>query len=1075
MRLSSPSGISFDFTKDGHLRRIDHSDVMLNLFLGNGLDASLANLHLRSGGNSMALLGPSSPSKIHASESGYEACGVWRGIAWRVILTLAKDAPAWFWHVEFSNETNATIEADLVLTQDTGLANYGLIRLNEYFVSQYIDHAALTHPRIGPVIVSRQNQPMGGKFPALVTGSLHEAVSFATDALQFTPGTGLPGTVLQHEHALVCLQEKPFTIPPSATVRRGFFSSYLADQPEPTSPADLARVDAALALPEAVFPETSVAPASPLPCSANIFLAPELTCEALTETICATLFPARRHVETDDSGNFLSCFDDNHGHIVSPEKETIVLRPHGHILRGGTSLLPDESALTSTAYIDGVFHSMVTQGHVSINRFLSTTHSYLGLFRSHGLRVFVETDGSWKRLGLPSYFAIHHAACTWQYHHGDLSISVTANAGNQSLGLALHSSAPLRFLVTLHIALNGDDGSAEIPAVTEISGSTARVKAILESDVGRRFPDGCFSVEADGKGLWGDDICLFADKTSRDLPYLTYQSEPAESLAFTIRGHLVAAEKLVEIPASFPFLPHTTPEVSRIAEMLPWFVHNALVHYLSPRGLEQYSGGGWGTRDVCQGAVELLLSLGAHAAIRDLLGRVFAQQNPDGDWPQWFMFFERERSIRPNDSHGDIIYWPLVALGQYLLATGDAAFLDEEIPFFSHDRTLPPVCVRAHVDAALRVIRARVIPGTRLAAYGHGDWNDALQPAKLEMRESLCSSWTVTLNYQMLRTLADAFDVTGENTTELRNEAAAVLADFQRLLIPGGVVTGLAMFDRGEIPRPLLHPEDEETGLSYSLLPMIHAIINDLFTPDQAEHHLALIGKHLTGPDGARLFDKPIRYRGGERSWFQRAETASYFGREIGIMYTHAHLRYAEALARMGRAEEFFYALQQAVPIGIQKIVPSAASRQANCYYSSSDAAFADRYEADENYPGVIAGEVPLEGGWRVYSSGAGITTRLICHVFLGIRAEAGHLVIDPVIPASLDGLTAEVSAGGRRFHVTYRIGVKGHGPSSVFLHSTPLAFERMENPYRTGGVKIPLAALGNQQETTDWLTIHLG
>ena len=29
----------------------------------------------------------------------------------------------------------------------------------------------------------------------------------------------------------------------------------------------------------------------------------------------------------------------------------------------------------------------------------------------------------------------------------------------------------------------------------------------------------------------------------------------------------------------------------RLAEILPWFAHNALIHYLSPRGLEQYSGG----------------------------------------------------------------------------------------------------------------------------------------------------------------------------------------------------------------------------------------------------------------------------------------------------------------------------------------------------------------------------------------------------------------------------------------------------------------------------------------------------
>ncbi|MFH0814105.1 MAG: hypothetical protein V2A69_14895, partial [Pseudomonadota bacterium] len=94
-------------------------------------------------------------------------------------------------------------------------------------------------------------------------------------------------------------------------------------------------------------------------------------------------------------------------------------------------------------------------------------------------------------------------------------------------------------------------------------------------------------------------------------------------------------------------------------------------------------------------------------------------------------------------------------------------------------------------------------------------------------------------------------------------------------------------------------------------------------------------------------------------------------------MYTHAHLRYAEALARYGEAGGFFLALCQANPIGIHTLVPAATLRQANCYYSSSDAAFADRYQAFAEYDRVKKGEVPLDGGWRVYSSGAGIGVRL--------------------------------------------------------------------------------------------------
>jgi cellobiose phosphorylase len=64
----------------------------------------------------------------------------------------------------------------------------------------------------------------------------------------------------------------------------------------------------------------------------------------------------------------------------------------------------------------------------------------------------------------------------------------------------------------------------------------------------------------------------------------------------------------------------------------------------------------------------------------------------------------------------------------------------------------------------------------------------------------------------------------------------------------------------------------------------------------------------------------------------------------------HAHLRYAQAMAHVGEVEAFFLALRQANPIGIRLTVPAAARRQANCYYSSSDAAFANRYKALADY-----------------------------------------------------------------------------------------------------------------------------
>ena len=140
-------------------------------------------------------------------------------------------------------------------------------------------------------------------------------------------------------------------------------------------------------------------------------------------------------------------------------------------------------------------------------------------------------------------------------------------------------------------------------------------------------------------------------------------------------------------------------------------------------------------------------------------------------------------------------------------------------------------------------------------------------------------------------------------------------------------------------------------------------------------------------------------------------------------------------------ADGFFRALCQAVPIGLDTRVPAATRRQANCYYSSSDAAFADRYHAYAEYDRALAGEVPLDGGWRVYSSGAGIATALIFRCFLGLRWEPSRLVIDPAIPKRLDGLRAELELGGMRFEITYRIEANGCGVRALELNGRDLPF----------------------------------
>ena len=193
---------------------------------------------------------------------------------------------------------------------------------------------------------------------------------------------------------------------------------------------------------------------------------------------------------------------------------------------------------------------------------------------------------------------------------------------------------------------------------------------------------------------------------------------------------------------------------------------------------------------------------------------------------------------------------------------------------------------------------------------------------------------------------------------------------------------------------------------------------------------------------------------------FRRAEAATFFGREIGMMYTHAHLRYAEALARYGDAEALLRALALVNPIGMNERVPQARPRQSTCYYSSSDAAFSDRYEAQAHYDRINRGEVALEGGWRVYSSGPGIFLRLVVESMLGIRLRGRHVEIDPVLAHSLDGLKARIVLVGAPLDISYRVGERGFGPTAVMVNGVALPAVPLANRYREPGVSVPLQHL---------------
>jgi cellobiose phosphorylase len=274
----------------------------------------------------------------------------------------------------------------------------------------------------------------------------------------------------------------------------------------------------------------------------------------------------------------------------------------------------------------------------------------------------------------------------------------------------------------------------------------------------------------------------------------------------------------------------------------------------------------------------------------------------------------------------------------------------------------------------------------------------------------------------------------------------------------------------------MLHPRDRKTGVKYRLLPMTRGIISGLFTPEQVKDHLSVIRRHLLFPDGVRLMDRPLPYRGGVEKYFKRAESAANFGREISLQYVHAHIRYIEAMAVLGEAEALYEGLLAITPITLHRVFSTAEFRQSNAYFSSSDAAFADRYEAHRHFSAIKKLQVPINGGWRVYSSGPGMYFHQVVSMFLGLRRHFEDVVFDPVIPQRLSGLEFDFEQDGKNVRYTYHVKEKMFSPNRVVVNGHDLDNARYsENRYRHGGFLINhdiLDKMLNQEQ--NWIEIYL-
>ncbi|KMJ58903.1 cellobiose phosphorylase [Bacillus sp. LL01] len=1081
----------FTFLNSGDIFEATHKEIMLNQWMSNPVDGALNNLYLRVHGEegitAYPLLGVKSGSTVSHSANEMKWAGFVEDIRYQVTFRLSQKG-IWFWDVTVDGQGK---KIDLIYGQDVGIGSKGLIRSNESYLSQYIDHTVFEDSEKGYVVCSRQNQPQPGGFPYLQQGSLTKAIGYSTDGFQFFglsyKETNVPevlaketlaNEIYQYEFAYTGLQSE--TVELAGEQNFVFYGLFKENHAEAVTTLEFSD-EVVLAWEEVKAVET-VSAVELEKVSMHNKVSGTISGDSMTKEELDELFPVR-HQEERDGETLLSFFTETHEHIVLKEKELIVERPHGHIIMSGNNDKMTENVLTSTSYMYGIFNSQLVVGNTSFHKMMTNARNALNVMKTSGQRIYVEVEGTYQLLTMPSLFEIGFNYARWYYKTADDMIVITNYTMVDSPELHLHvrseKGMSYRFLVTNQISMNNNELDVAFDMKQE--GKVLSFSAVEGSDSKHVYPDLAYKLTVEGvEYTVADETKLTEGIVPGTASLVVLETEAASEWNMTVHGLLhgeerefVARDFDLETDRYRAFFEkvmngfkltlggESKEELEKMNALAWWYTHNMLVHYSVPHGLEQYGGAAWGTRDVCQGPTEYFMATQNYDSVKEIIKKVYSHQYEDtGNWPQWFMF-DKYYHIQHDESHGDIIVWPLKVLSDYLTITKDFSILQEKVPYTvrgAYHFTESTATVFEHAKKEIQFIKDHFLHDTFLSSYGDGDWDDTLQPANAQLKQYMVSSWTVSLTYQVLNTLSKALEeVSAEEADELRVLAKGIEIDFNKYMLGNEVIPGFVYMEEQGKPELMVHPQDTKTGIHYRLLPMTRSMISELLTPEQAEDHYNVIKEKLFCPDGVRLMNRPANYAGGVSTHFKRAEQAANFGREIGLQYVHAHIRYVEAMAKLGKTDEVWNGLNVINPIGIQNAVPNAERRQSNAYFSSSDGQFNNRYEAQEQFNKLRDGSVKVKGGWRIYSSGPGIYMNQLISNCLGIRFLAGDLVVDPVLPAELDGLNFTYKVNGHDVKFVYHLSQESQ---KVLVNDQQVEGDAVSNRYREGGMVISKSAL---------------